>query len=92
MVDLKLINVILQRKERLIVPTYMAWEFARLQNPVLDGQGGQTEKFSAEERSLLLQHIASSVPVESFAYRAILEAVREGNNSPDKIDAALRTY
>lgn len=92
MVDLKLINVILQRKERLILPTRLAWEFARLRNPVLDGQDGQSEKFSPEERSLLLRHIDSSVPVEAFAYRAILEAVQAGNNSPDTIDAALKTY
>jgi hypothetical protein len=92
MVDLKLINVVLQRKERQIVPTRVAWELARLQNPVLDGQNGQAEKFSPEERSLLLRHIATSVPVEAFAYRAILEAVQGGNYSPDKIDAALKSY
>ncbi len=92
MVDLKLINIVFHRKERLIVPTRVAWEFARLQNPILDGPDGEPEKFSPEERSLLLRHIASSVPAEAFAYRAILEAVQAGNNSPDKIDAALKTY
>ena len=92
MVDLKLVNVVAQRKERMIVPTRVAWEFACLQNPVLDGLEGQAEKFSPEERSLLLRHIATSVTVEAFAYRVILEAVHEGNYTPDKIDAALKTY
>ncbi len=93
MVDLKLINVVTQRKERFIVPTRVAWEFARLSNPVLDDPAeGTTEKFSPEERLLLLRHIVSSVPVEAFAYRAILDAVQGGNNTPDKIDAALKTY
>jgi hypothetical protein len=93
MVDLKLVNVVLQRKERLIVPTSVAWEFARLPNPVLDGGlDGNAEKFTPGERSLLVRHIASSVPVEAFAYRAILGAVRDGNNSPEKIDVALKTY
>jgi hypothetical protein len=93
MVDLKLINVVYQRKERLIVPTKVAWKLARLPNPVLDGPAdGPTEKFSPEERSLLLQHILESVPVEAFAYRVILEAVSHGSNSPDTIDAALRVY
>jgi hypothetical protein len=93
MVDLKLVNVALQRKERLIVPTSAAWEFARLPNPVLDGApNGNAQKFTPEERSMLLRHIASSVPVEAFAYRTILEAVRDGHDSPDKIDAALRIY
>jgi len=93
MVDLKLINVVTQLKERFIVPTHVAWEFARLPNPVVDASAdGATEKFSQEERALLLRHIASSVPVESFAYRAILEAIQGGNNTPEKIDAALKTY
>jgi hypothetical protein len=93
MVDLKLVNVVPQRKERLIVPTRIAWEFARLPNPVLDGEiDGQTEKFTAEERSLLLRHIATSAPVEAFAYCAVLKAVRDGNNTPEKIDAALKVY
>ena len=93
MVDLKLVNVVVQRKERLIVPTQVAWEFAKLPNPVLDaGVDGSAEKFTPAERSLLLRHIASSVPVEAFAYRAVLDAVRNGNNTPDKIDTALKTY
>jgi hypothetical protein len=93
MVDLKLVNVVQQRKQRLIMPTRIAWEFARLPNPVLDGAiNGHTEKFTADERSLLLQHIASSVPVEDFAYRAVLKAVQAGSNTPDTIDAALKTY
>ncbi len=91
MVDLKFINVVARRKERVIVPTRVAWEFARLRNPVLDGTAnGVAEKFSSEERSLLLRHIVSSVPVEAFAYRAILEAVQGGDNTPDTIDAALK--
>jgi hypothetical protein len=93
MVDLKLVNVVLQRKVRLVVPTRVAWELARLHNPILDGGlNGQTEKFTSEERSLLLRHIDSSVPVEAFAYRAVLKAIQEGNNTPDKMDLALKTF
>jgi hypothetical protein len=93
MVDLKLINVAHQRKERLIVPTKMAWKLARLPNPVLDSPAdGPTEKFSPDERALLLRHILESIPVEAFAYRVILEAVIRGSNSPDTIDAALKPY
>jgi hypothetical protein len=93
MIDLKLINVLPQRKERRIVPTRVAWEFAALRNPLLDGGAdGPPEKFSPQERSFLLDHIVRSVPVEAFAYRVILEAVRQGHTSPDQIDAALKTY
>jgi len=93
MVDLKLVNVVRQRKDRFILPTRMAWEFAQLPNPVLDGTPDpNAEKFTCAERALLLRHIASAVPVEAFAYRAILDAVRDGNNSPEKIDAALKAH
>lgn len=91
MVDLKLINVVRRRKERLIVPTQVAWEFATLANSVLDRHGeGAAERFSAEERALLIRHIAASVPVEAFAYRAILQAVRDGDDTPDTMDGALK--
>ncbi len=93
MIDLKLINVVRNRKETRIVPTKLAWEFAMLRNPVLDGNADESaEKFSADERRFLLDHILRSVPVESFAYRAILEAVREGEDTPEKIDAALKQF
>lgn len=93
MVDLKLVNIVPQRSDRLIVPTRVAWEFARLSNPVLDSRvDGIVEKFTPDERSLLLRHIASSVPVEAFAYRAVLKAIQEGNNTPDKVDTALKAY
>ncbi len=92
MIDLKMINILFHRRERFIVPTHFAWEFAKVHNPVLDGAGdGAMHKFSPEERSLLIQHIVGSVPVEAFAYRVILEAVIAGNNTPDTIDAALKS-
>ncbi len=91
--DLKLINVVTRRKEGRIVPTHTGWHFATLENPVLD----QTEKngsvkFSDAERCFLIAHILRDVPAESFAYRVILEMVKEGADTPDKIDAALTTF
>jgi hypothetical protein len=93
MVDLKLINVVTHKKERFIVPTHIAWEFASLPNPVIDCQvDGTPEKFSPDEREFLVGHIATSVPVEAFAFKAILEAIQKGNNTPEKIDAALKAH
>lgn len=51
-----------------------------------------TEKFSTEEREFLVHHIATAVPAEAFAYRSILEAVKAGHNTPEKLDAALKAY
>ncbi|MGO9596846.1 MAG: hypothetical protein ACLP7Q_02365 [Isosphaeraceae bacterium] len=93
MVDLKLINVMTQRKERFIVPTRVAWDFASLPNPVIDSPvDGVPEKFSPDERAFLIKHIIASVPVEAFAFKAILEAVQDGNNTPEKIDAVLKAH
>jgi hypothetical protein len=93
MVDLKLINVVRLRRGRRIVPTRVAWEFAALTNPLLDGAPeGPPEKFSPQERVFLISHILRSVPVEAFAYRQILQAVREGQTSPEQIDSTLKVH
>jgi hypothetical protein len=93
MVDLKLINVVTQKKERFIVPTRVAWDFAALPNPVIDSPVDRTpEKFSPDERAFLIKHIIESVPVEAFAFKAILKAVQDGNNTPEKIDGALKSH
>lgn len=93
MVDLKLINIVPARKERRIVPTRVAWEFAAMTNPLLDAvQDGPPEKFSPQERSFLINHIVRSVPVEAFAYRVILDAVQQGHTSPEQIDAAMKQF
>ena len=93
MFDFKLISVVSDRKESVIVPTKAAWDLATLVNPVLDAVDGEPPaKFSAEERALLLDHITAAVPVEAFAYRAILETIRDGSNTPEKIDAALKAH
>jgi hypothetical protein len=91
MADLKLINFTVHKKERFLVPTKVAWQLARLENPIIDTPNKES-KFSQEERRLLIDHIVRSVPVEAFAYRSILEAVRAGHNTPDTIDAALKPY
>jgi hypothetical protein len=91
MVDFKLINVVTHRRERFIMPTKVTWDLAVLENPALDGQSATAaEKFSPAERALLLRHVVSAVPVEAYAYGAILGAVRQGHNTPETIDAALR--
>ena len=93
MSDLKLINVEVRRRERFIVPTHTAWGFARLENPVLDGQCvAELLKFSDDERSYLLEHILHGVPVESFAYKSILEAVDTGETTPEKLDQWLKRF
>ncbi len=88
--DLKLINHD-HGKNRTILLTEPGWHFAKLQNPILDG-GSTSErpiKFSPEEIAFLLEHIHLRVPVEDFAYRAVLGAIAEKANTPEKLDTVL---
>ncbi len=92
LMDLKLINHTGEKNPRLKL-TEAGWGFAKLRNPVFDGDTlGTTQKFTTEERSFLLNHISSSVPAEDFAYRTIMAAVDGGAQTPEKLDAALREH
>lgn len=92
LIDLKLINHTGGSKPRLKL-TEAGWNFVELRNPVLDNEMPETtERLSTEEKSFLLDHISGSVPAEDFAYRAILIAVDNGANTPEKLDAALQEY
>lgn len=90
LIDFKLINYKPGKKPRLLL-TESGWEFALLPNPVLDeGCRPQGVKFSGAEVKLLLNHIATNVRAEDFAYRMILGAIAEGANTPELLDQALR--
>jgi hypothetical protein len=90
LIDLKLINQTPDRVPRIAL-TKTGWEFAALPNPILDGGHFEVgRKFSEPERELLLQHIEQSVPVEDFAYRSILRAIKAGHATPETIDEALQ--
>ena len=92
LMDLKLINGN-GRKSTGLMLTEVGWQFATLPNPILDNfQEAPTDKFSEDEKQLLINHIAESVPVEHFAYRVILRKILEGANTPETVDSALLEY
>ncbi len=89
LVDLKLIDRLSHRDTRISL-TNAGWTFGLMDNPVLDnGSETDAEKLSGEEGAFLLAHIAASVPRERSAYIAILSAIGEGSNTPDKLRTAL---
>jgi hypothetical protein len=89
---LKLINCVQGDQPRILL-TEVGWEFARMPNPVLDATDAPPRhKLSDDEKRLLLAHIVRSVPVEDFAYRAVLAAVSEGADTPDRLDKTLWQY
>jgi hypothetical protein len=68
-------------------------QFAALRNPVLDaGLTAACEKFAEDEIRFLLQHILSCVPEEVSAFVAVIDAINNGANTPDKMDAFLRAH
>jgi hypothetical protein len=92
LVDFKFIGFT-QSKHPHLSLTEPALHFALLENPVLDQvQQGPLQKFSAKERDFLVEHILSYVPKERSAYRTILAATVKGQNTPDKLEAALGAY
>ncbi len=88
--DLKLINYSAEGELRILL-TEPGRQFALMPNPVLEGfHEHPRQKFSTEEANYLLDHIAQNLPVERFAYRAILIALAEGAYTPEKLDSVLQ--
>lgn len=88
--DYRLINLTTSRTPSIQL-TATGWAFARATNPFLDArQTAPSDRLSADERTILYGHIASSVPAEDFAFRTILAAIRDGVTTPDDLDAAVR--
>ncbi len=89
---LKLINQTDEEKPRLLL-TEPGWEFAAISNPVLDfDQAYNSQRFTEKEKNFLIDQIAKSVPIEDFAYQSILQAIKNGANTPDSLDKALLCY
>jgi len=90
--DLKLINN-LRAKEPLLLLTEPGLRFAKLSNPILDepmrSNGIPRPRFSKDEIEFLLSHIRDQVPVEDFAFRTVLSALKAGVNTPEALDDKL---
>jgi hypothetical protein len=92
LVDLKLANLTFGKTVNVNL-TVPGWQFAQMENPILDGNdGGPLRKFTEEEIEFMMAHIRENVPAEIFAYRSIMEAILKGEDTPDAIDTWLRRY
>jgi hypothetical protein len=90
LIDLKLINIAQNASKRILL-TPPGWEFALLENPLLDGVPSNG-KFAPSEVSFLIKHIQEHVPVEDFAFRTILNAIQAGHDTPEKLDEICRQH
>jgi hypothetical protein len=87
---LKLVAIDAAKEPRLSL-TRAGADFALLQTPILDAPGtSETRKLTLQEIEFLLAHMIRSVPEETSAYVAILDAIRSGANTPDAVDKCLR--
>jgi Arc/MetJ-type ribon-helix-helix transcriptional regulator len=89
-VGLKLAVIHVLKNKPHILPTSAGWSFALLPNPILDNPSAPIEeRLTKMEREFLLAHIRDQVPVELFAYRALLSMLSQGIDSPDAMNSAL---
>jgi hypothetical protein len=89
LIDLKLINRV-GTKSRIHL-TKPGWYFATMPNPIFDSfQQDPLQKFTAEEKAFLVEHVSNNLPVEDFAYKAIMSAIECGANTPDTMDEFLQ--
>lgn len=91
-IELRLANRDHSRNPQLLL-TESGWQFAMMSNPILDlHMDGTQPKFSEEEINFMIEHIRSHVPAEAFAFGAVINAVMEGANTPEKLDDSLEKY
>jgi len=88
--DLKLIRKIPDTTDSIVL-TDPGWVLATLSNPILDGSDSEPpNNLSEGEKEYLINHIITKVPVERAAFKAILDCILAGSNTPTLIDEALR--
>jgi hypothetical protein len=91
-IELKLANRDHSRNPQLLL-TEAGWRFALMTNPILDfRKDGTQPRFSDDEVGFMIDHIRAHVPAEAFAFGAVLMAVMDGANTPEKLDDALQKY
>jgi len=92
LIDLKFISHTSEKHPNIQL-TEQGWKFAMMRNPVLEQEQSEpTQKLFDQEIQYLITHITHYVPVEAFAYRAIIKAIGEGSTTPKQLDKALKPY
>ena len=71
--------------------TSFGLNFAKLDNPNLDGNFSQKEVLSSEERQFLINHLKSHLPVEWSAVNKILTWITNAINTPDSLNNHIRS-
>ena len=90
LVELKLASIQVMKNKPCIIPTKAGWDFALLENPILDGVASDApDRFSDAECTFLLEHIRDCVPAERFAYSVILGMIARGVCSPEGMTTQL---
>ena len=87
---LRFINMIKDQDGKVTVGlTAAGLEFANKLNPVLD-RDDFAASLSEEERTFLIEHIATELPHEAQLMRTVLKTIKGGGNDPGSLDKELR--
>jgi hypothetical protein len=90
--DLKLVGTDGPTGSRILL-TEAGWNFAHLENPILDALPGRpVRKFSSDEVHFLVNHIIETVPAETFAFTTVTRLIESGANTPELLDEALGEF
>jgi len=87
--EFKFINWVNDKRYKIAL-TGQGWLFSQLMNPFLEGkQEFPNQKFSREEVEFLIKHIRANVQIEIHSYQTILSAIRDGYDTPSRLDNIL---
>ncbi len=86
--SLKLVGRVEGKKRSLISLTEQGWRFALLRNACIDDSA--ITRFTPQEKQFLCRHIREHVPQEVTAFSTLIALIREGHDTPDKLDKLLR--
>jgi hypothetical protein len=93
MIEWKLVGIKRIKNKTYLLPTRQCIELASFHNPLLDSEGlnDAAAKFSEEELTWLLTHLAANVPVEASAFTTLLSGIQSGARTPESLDEYVRT-
>jgi hypothetical protein len=92
LIDWKIATVERKKGKTYVFPTQACIDFANITNPLFDADDASVFKarFSDEEITWALQHMAEHVHVESFAFSTLLKGIKTGAAEPTSLDRHLR--
>jgi hypothetical protein len=81
---------IADEERRSVALTEAGVHFARLENPVLDGERSGDSPLSTRERGFLISHITTNLPEEATFLQFLVDAIASGCDTPESLGGLVR--